>query len=77
MSKNWGTIDDVIMGGNSMSTTQCLQEHGTNDFVLVFKGDLSLRNGGFCGARARNANPAYDLRAFEGIRFWSRSKQNF
>mgnify|MGYP000875195550 CR=1 FL=1 len=50
-----------------MSTISCAEEPNQNDYHMIFKGELSKRNGGFCGARARNANPAYDLSEYEGI----------
>ena len=70
-------MDDVIMGGNSMSAITCEKERNSNDYHAVFKGEISLRNGGFCGTRTRNANPAMNLSGFKGISLKTRSKQNY
>ena len=76
-SQTWGPQDDVIMGGNSMSTISCEKERNSNEYHAVFKGEISLRNGGFCGMRTRNANPALNLAGFKGISLKTRSKQNY
>ena len=73
-SNTWGTLDDVIMGGNSMSVISCEKDTSSNDYFIEFKGDVSLRNGGFCGARTRNANPPLDLSSFTGISIQTKSK---
>ena len=76
-SSTWGTLDDVVMGGNSMSVISCKKDEGSSDYYVEFKGDISLRNGGFCGARTSNASPPLDLSSFSGVSIQTRSKQNY
>ena len=61
---SWGSIDDVVMGGNSMSAISCEKEAENEEYHVAFKGEISLRNGGFCGLKSRNATPAFDLSEF-------------
>ena len=66
-SQTWSSIDDVVMGGNSMSVISCKKDKSSRDFFIEFKGDVSLRDGGFTIARTRNANPPLDVSSFRGI----------
>ena len=72
----WGTLDDVIMGGNSCSGTRVVQDDAGQSFIR-FQGETSLKGGGFVSTRTRNFNPTYDLRGMEGISLKVKSKQNF
>lgn len=55
----WGSLDDVVMGGVSQSS-----------FVNgVFSGSISTENnGGFAGCRSKALTPALDVSAYAGLR---------
>ena len=72
----WGTLDDVIMGGNSCSHTGVMKDDKNESFIR-FQGKTSLKGGGFVSTRTRNFTPTYDLRGMEGISLRVKSKQNF
>jgi len=58
----WAPLDDVVMGGVSVSNIK-LAEHGA---TLV--GETSSRNnGGFCSARSKNCDPAYDITGYSSL----------
>ncbi len=61
----WQRLDDVIMGGNSSSG---LEANGTG---AVWRGELVIEGGGFCGARTQPQ--ALDLSRFDGITLRVRS----
>ncbi len=59
-TRQWETIDDVVMGGRSSSSVRI------EDGRLIFEGDLSLENdGGFCSTRSRTEG--WDLSGFQGL----------
>lgn len=50
-SQNWKSVDDVVMGGRSLSQVRWIEEDGATG-ALRFEGEISLENnGGFCSAR--------------------------
>eukprot|EP00286_Rhodomonas_abbreviata_P002472 CAMPEP_0181344478 /NCGR_PEP_ID=MMETSP1101-20121128/32196_1 /TAXON_ID=46948 /ORGANISM="Rhodomonas abbreviata, Strain Caron Lab Isolate" /LENGTH=234 /DNA_ID=CAMNT_0023456287 /DNA_START=191 /DNA_END=895 /DNA_ORIENTATION=+ len=58
----WAPLDDVVMGG--VSASQIVQaEHGATLSGVT----SSKNNGGFCSARTRNVDPAFNLGAFTGV----------
>jgi hypothetical protein len=62
ISKTWGALDDVVMGGVSDSSFQ------PSDGKAVFTGNVSTANsGGFASVRTRNFDPAIDLSSYSGI----------
>lgn len=65
----WGALDDVVMGGVSVSTIQSVTGAGEDgQSAMVFKGLVSTSNsGGFASVRSRNFDPPLDLKAFEGV----------
>ena len=59
----WGTLDDVVMGGRSASSFQLTTD---DDGLAVgrFEGVVTTRGGGgFTGVRTRTLSPPLDLRA--------------
>jgi hypothetical protein len=76
-SKTWGILDDVIMGGNSMSKSEVQTDDSDHLQYVVFTGETNLKNGGFCSVRTLNFDPAFDVSSFHGLCFKARSKQNF
>lgn len=63
------------MGGNSKSTGIILKE---DDFYFVrFSGRTIIKDGGFCGIRTRNIEPALNYKGFKGVSLKVRSDQNF
>jgi hypothetical protein len=62
LSRTWGSVDDVVMGGVSDSQVQ-----SSPDGVL-FCGTVSTANfGGFASIRTRNFEPALDLSDYQGL----------
>jgi hypothetical protein len=59
--EKWQRLDDVIMGGNSSSGLE-LSSDGTG---AVWKGQLIVEGGGFCGARTYPAQ--MDLSKYDGV----------
>ncbi|KAL4536080.1 hypothetical protein Ndes2437B_g05513 [Nannochloris sp. 'desiccata'] len=59
--EKWQRLDDVIMGGNSSSGLE-LSPDGTG---AVWKGQLIVEGGGFCGARTYPT--AMDLSKYDGV----------
>ncbi|MFW5868408.1 MAG: CIA30 family protein [Armatimonadota bacterium] len=56
----WRTVNDTVMGGRSESSVD------VTDGVLMFSGELSLRNeGGFCSVRSKSSG--WNLSDFEGL----------
>jgi uncharacterized protein YbjT (DUF2867 family) len=63
ISKIWGALDDVVMGGVSASNMQLVE--GT----ALFAGYVSTANsGGFASVRTRNFQPPFNLSGYEGIK---------
>ena len=59
----WGSLDDVVMGGVSASAWE---EEGS---LGVWKGVVRTEsNGGFCGVRTRAFSPPLNLETCQGIR---------
>lgn len=79
---NWGSLDDVVMGGVSESglffspsTTSATAdgggggEGGYGRDAAVFAGTVSTsNNGGFASVRSKNWAPRLDLGGYEGLR---------
>ncbi len=69
-AKEWGPVDDVVMGGVSSSTFQtrtAAAEDGISP-CGVFTGNVTTaNNGGFASTRTRNLNPPLNLAAYDGI----------
>jgi len=72
---DWGSLDDVVMGGVSKSAlspaTAVEDPAAPTGFVPagVFAGEVSTsNNGGFTSVRTRNFEPPLDLSDFDGIR---------
>jgi Complex I intermediate-associated protein 30 (CIA30) len=62
VAESWGAVDDVVMGGASVSGLQL-----TNN-CATFTGSISTENsGGFASIRTRNFEPALDLSNYQGI----------
>jgi len=60
--KIWAPLDDVVMGGVSVSNVK-LAEHGA-----TLSGETSSRNnGGFCSARTRNCDPPFDITGYSSL----------
>ncbi|PSC71557.1 nadh:ubiquinone oxidoreductase complex i intermediate-associated 30 [Micractinium conductrix] len=59
--QRWQRLDDVIMGGQSESGLAAAED-GSG---AVWRGDLIIEGGGFCGARTFPAD--LDLSAYDGI----------
>lgn len=57
----WQRLDDVIMGGNSSSVL----ETNPDNTGAVWRGELVVEGGGFCGARSDAMS--LDLGAYDGI----------
>ncbi|WIA12335.1 hypothetical protein OEZ85_012388 [Tetradesmus obliquus] len=57
----WERLDDVIMGGNSSSAL----EAAADGSGAVWKGDLVVEGGGFCGARTKALD--MDLSGYDGL----------
>lgn len=58
----WQRLDDVIMGGNSSSV---LERARDGSDVAVWRGDLVIEGGGFCGTRTLPLQ--LDLSEYDGI----------
>jgi hypothetical protein len=62
LSRTWGSVDDVVMGGVSDSQVQPTAEGA------LFCGTVSTANfGGFASIRTRNFEPALDLSGYQGL----------
>jgi Complex I intermediate-associated protein 30 (CIA30) len=58
----WGAVDDVVMGGVSISGLKVLPDRA------IFSGQVSTDNsGGFASIRTRNFSPPLDLSPYRGI----------
>ena len=58
----WAPLDDVVMGGVSVSSIK-LADHGA-----TLAGETSSRNnGGFCSARSRNCDPPFDISGYSRL----------
>lgn len=65
--ERWGTIDDWIVGGCSLSSVQLLRTQDAG-LVLDWHGDTSAASGlCWASARTKDASPAYALTPFDGI----------
>jgi uncharacterized protein YbjT (DUF2867 family) len=59
----WGALDDVVMGGVSVSNFQILEK------TAVFAGNVSTASsGGFASVRTKNFSPVIDLSGYTGVR---------
>ncbi|CAM9424927.1 unnamed protein product [Chrysoparadoxa australica] len=67
----WGSLDDVVMGGVSSSGLEVVGADGSTKHdkpVAVFSGEVSTNNnGGFASIRTRSLDPVLDLSAYDGI----------
>eukprot|EP00884_Botryococcus_braunii_P010727 jgi/Botrbrau1/19656/Bobra.0003s0021.2 len=67
--RDWGPLDDVVMGGVSESGFEVRAGAGERGGPAgVFSGAVSTSNsGGFASVRCRNMEPRLDLSSYEGI----------
>ncbi|KAL4448009.1 hypothetical protein ABPG75_005228 [Micractinium tetrahymenae] len=67
--QDWGSLDDVVMGGISESGFVVRQGVGEDGGPCgVFAGSVTTaNNGGFASVRTRNLDPPLDLSGYEGI----------
>lgn len=65
----WGPLDDVVMGGVSVSSIESMEREGEGGRpAMVFRGQVSIDNsGGFASVRSKNFDPPLDVSAFNGI----------
>ncbi|KAG1677432.1 hypothetical protein FOA52_001887 [Chlamydomonas sp. UWO 241] len=66
----WGALDDVVMGGVSLSEIVQVPGEGEAEGApaMVFRGTVSTSNsGGFASVRCRNFDPALDVAGYDGI----------
>ena len=65
----WGPLDDVVMGGVSISSIESVEGEGEGGrAAMVFRGLVSVDNsGGFASVRSKNFEPPLDLANFNGI----------
>lgn len=71
-------LDDVIMGGQSESAIQIIEQgdgNGTSNGVVRWSGQLIVEGGGFCGTRVKFADPM-SLKGVDCVRLTVRSNQN-
>ncbi|CAN0345476.1 unnamed protein product, partial [Ectocarpus fasciculatus] len=74
--RQWGALDDVVMGGVSESGLRVVPGAGETDAgvgaaaaAAVFSGEVKTSNsGGFVSIRTRNASPPLDLSAYDALR---------
>ena len=68
-ARDFGPIDDVVMGGVSRSGFTIVNGAGEEGAPAgVFSGDVTTANsGGFASVRTRNMDPALDLSEFDGL----------
>ena len=68
-AKEWGAVDDVVMGGVSSSGFEVRQGKGENGGPSgVFAGMVTTaNNGGFASTRTRNLSPPLDLSNYDGF----------
>ncbi|MEY3867247.1 MAG: hypothetical protein RLZZ338_1138 [Cyanobacteriota bacterium] len=60
--ENWGSLDDVVMGGVSESSIRLINK------TALFSGYVSTQNsGGFVSARSRNFTPPLNIGKYQGI----------
>jgi len=69
LTPEWGSLDDVVMGGCSESKIELLKGAGEDGgMAAVFSGNVtSANNGGFASVRSKNFTPAADLGAYDGV----------
>lgn len=66
-AKEWGPVDDVVMGGVS-SSNFVTKTTSAGQTVGVFTGNVTTaNNGGFCSTRTRNLQPALDVSSYSGF----------
>jgi len=65
----WGALDDVVMGGASLSTLVVGPDADPDpDCAAVFRGTINTANrGGFASVRSLDWSPPLDAAAWEGI----------
>ena len=71
-AKEWGAVDDVVMGGVSASSFAVVENSdgggGGAKMMGLFSGNVtSANNGGFASTRTRNLSPPLNLSAYDGI----------
>lgn len=71
----FGVLDDVVMGGKSLSQAT-IENEGGESFVK-FAGFTDTNGGGFCSVRTKNFSSPLDLSEYKGITFKARSLKNF
>lgn len=68
-AREWGPVDDVVMGGVSRSGFSTVSGAGEDGAPGgVFSGDVTTaNNGGFASVRTRNIDPPLDLSSCDGL----------
>eukprot|EP00752_Nemacystus_decipiens_P017720 g15888.t1 len=75
--RQWGALDDVVMGGVSESALRVVPgagetpagSGGAPSAAAVFAGEVKTSNsGGFVSVRTRNASPPLDLSLYDALR---------
>ncbi|CAM9520877.1 unnamed protein product [Laminaria digitata] len=74
--RQWGALDDVVMGGVSESVLRVVPgmgeaalDTGAAGAAAVFSGEVKTSNsGGFVSIRTRNLSPALDLSRYDALR---------
>lgn len=65
--EQWGTIDDWVVNGCSVSSVQLRRVKGAG-VVLDWHGTLNAASGlGWASARTRDASPSYDFTPYDGL----------
>lgn len=70
----WKVLDDVVMGGKSLSSAK-VQDGGKDGNFVRFSGETNTDGGGFCSVRTKNFEPAFDLSEYKGIVFEAKSSK--
>lgn len=58
----WAPLDDVVMGGVSVSNVQL-----SGDGAVLLGETSSRNNGGFCSARTRNCDPPFNIADYSAL----------
>ena len=63
----WKVLDDVVMGGKSLSSAKVVEGYDGN--YVRFSGETNTDGGGFCSVRTKNFEPPFDLSNYNGLVF--------
>ena len=67
----WKVLDDVVMGGKSLSSAKVIEGYDGN--CVRFSGHIHTDGGGFCSVRTKNFEPTFDLTNYIGLVFYAKS----